>query len=239
MSLIFMQYYYTLYNFIQEKIMEQSKLIQKIRKNNLKKIIKNDFGDKIDVFADKIGKNKFVVYAMLWPIENLNHRKISDATSRAIEQKLGLELFSLDAEQDQYVDDPNYIIIPFMDIKSSNEYGDIFLHSTERIKLPKAMFDNISSIGDLIAYKICDMEMYPLYGIGDIVIVNRLKSEIEDGHQYLIQHKGKFIIRTLTSIEDVVLIESSRVSVQIKKQSSEITIAGIIDTEIRKKLYVS
>lgn len=219
--------------------MEQTKHIQQIRKENLKKIIKQDFGDKIDAFANKVEKNKYVMYAMLWDIDNPNNRKISDATARAIEQKLGIDLFSLDVELDTFIEDPNYIIIPYMDIKTSNEYTDIYLHPTDRIKLPKAIFENISSRSDLIAYKISDMEMFPIYSINDIVIVNRMKQEIEDWHQYLIILNNKFLIRTLSTINDNIKVEAERNSVEVKKNSSNFSVVGIVDLEIRKKIYAS
>lgn len=219
--------------------MEKSILIQKTRKENLKKIIKDKFGDKIDVFAKHIGKNKHVVYAMLWDVDNSNNRKISDATARAIEQKLSIELFSLDQEQCIVEIDPNMVIIPFMDNKLSNDLGDVYIHTYERIKLPKNMFENIANISDLLAFKISNMDMFPSYSIGDIVIINRLKQSIEDNHQYLVKQDGKFLIRTFTTKNNKIYISYFKETLELEANDSGFEIFGIVDLEIRKKLYVS
>ena len=218
--------------------MEAPLLVQKIRKDNLKRIVKERFSDRIDAFSEFIGKNKYVVYAMLWDITNPNHRKVSDASARAIEQKLGIETFSLDLEPDKIVEDPSMLIVPLMDYKLSNDLGDIYLHNYDRVKLPKELFHNISSTSDLIGFKIPDMEMFPFYSIGDIVVINRLKRSIEDNHQYLILSEGKFCIRTLISKDNLPYIKPANSSVDMNHTNSKFKIFGIVDVEIRKKLYM-
>ena len=218
--------------------MEIPVLVQKIRKDNLKKLIKERFNDKIDAFSEFVGKNKYVVYAMLWDVENPNSRKISDATARAIEQKLSIEIFSLDSEPDKILEDPSVLIIPLMDYKLSNDLGDIYVHNYDRVKLPKELFQNINSTSDLIAFKIPDMEMFPFYSIGDIIIVNKLKRSVEDNHQYLIFSDGKFRVRTLISKDNHPYIKPANSPGDISQNDSKFKIFGIVDVEIRKKLYM-
>lgn len=214
---------------------EQDK-IQQIRKDNLRAIIKSRFGGKVDGFANQLGKSKYVIYAMLWDTTNLNHRKITDQFARAIEQKLNLAVFSLDSIDDQNPDDGN-IIIPLIDYQESNSMQDLHIHTLDQIKLPKEMFLNINSVQDLIGFKVPDMDMFPSYSIGDIVIVNRFKRVVEDGHAYLVRIDGKFYIRTLRTVNNVLQVVSLNNELQLEPNSNRIKIYGIVDVEIRKKLY--
>ncbi len=167
---------------------------------------------------------------------NPNHRNITTSTARLFEQKLNLEIYSLDAEEPQQ-DDPGNLIIPFMDYKVSNDFGEIYFHDYERIKLPTYLFSNIASSSDLIAFKIMDMEMFPQYSIGDVVIINRLKRNIDDDHQYLIRVNGKFYIRTLRTLNKKLEVCALNKIQEYDINDKNIKIFGIVDTEIRKKLY--
>lgn len=216
--------------------MHELEKIQSNRKENLKKIIEERFGNKIDAFADFIGRNKYVVYALLWDVNKPNQRNITDSTARLFEQKLNLEVYSLDLKE-AHQTDPDSAVIPLMDNKVSNDLGDIYLHDYEQIKLPKNMFGNIGSFSDLIAYKVNDMDMYPLYSIGDIVIINRFKRTIVDDQQYLVRINGKFYIRTLKTIEKMLHVIWLNQTLLFDLDSEKIKVFGIVDVEIRKKLY--
>ncbi|MBX9866492.1 MAG: S24 family peptidase [Burkholderiales bacterium] len=215
---------------------EQEKL-QQIRKENLKKIIKDRFGNKVEAYADFMGKNKYVIYAMLWEISNPNHRKITDQAARVIEQKLGLELFLLDKGDDIDVVDDDNLIIPLIDYQESNNMHDLHIHEYERIKLPKVLFSNINSIQELIGFKIPNMDMFPHFSLGDIVVINRAKRIVEDDHAYLVRIDGKFYIRILKTVNKTLYIYSLNKEQQFELDSDRVKIYGIVDVEIRKKLY--
>lgn len=211
--------------------------LQEIRKNNLKKIIKDFFENKVELYANKMGKNKYVVYAMLWETTNPNHRKITEQAARAIEQKLGLDLYYMDNENTEQTIDVDNLIIPLIDYQESNNMHDLHVHESERIKLPKGLFLNIASAHELIGFKIPNMDMFPHYSIGDIVIINRAKRSIEDDHAYLIRIDNKFHIRILKTVNEILYICSLNKEQQFDIDSNRIKIYGIVDVEIRKKLY--
>lgn len=74
--------------------------IQLNRMANIKRIISENFNDKIDLFAEFLGKSKYIIYAWLWDLDKPQRRNITTEVARSIELKLSLPTNSLDSSEE-------------------------------------------------------------------------------------------------------------------------------------------
>lgn len=75
--------------------MEANK-IQIIRKQNLNKLLKEKFNSNEEEFGNRIGKDRYFLYPLLWNCETAGSREVTDKTARTIEQSLLLPSNYLD-----------------------------------------------------------------------------------------------------------------------------------------------
>ena len=170
---------------------------QIIRKNNLKKVIEQQFNGKIEDFADSLQKNKYFVYGLLWDVNKRSSRNITEKTARLIEKHLHMPDGFLD--QEEQVDDTRVVFIPYINISNSEAYEYLSYSPEFSLGISRnELISNNLSPSTLLAVKIFDDSMLPNFDIGDIIVIDQSKTDFIANKLYLIYYKKQYIIRKIS-----------------------------------------
>lgn len=170
--------------------------LQKRRKNNLNKIVEHEFNGSVEEFANSLEKNKFFIYGLLWGVEKRASRNITDKTARLIERHLRLPSGYLDEENP--IIDPSVTAIPFVSINISESNNDLSFSEEPGFSISKLeLVNNKIDPNTLVALRMPDESMNQYFGVNDIVIIDRSKTEFISNRIYLIQIGQNFLVRSL------------------------------------------
>lgn len=176
--------------------------IQIIRKENLNKILHDKFNNNISEFAEKIGKNRYFLYGLLWGIEKTASRKVTDKTARIIEKHLLLPLNSLDNKimRSNY----NVFDIKLVDIYQSEQNRMLSFYTDKSIFISELEL-SIRNINyqDIFCVRISDNSMNPIFVVDDVIFFDKTKTEFLNNKIYFISLNGSFLIRKLSKLNTV------------------------------------
>lgn len=202
---------------------DQEKEIQIIRKNNLRKVIIDEFDDNIDKFAATVDKHRNFIYALLWGIDNPNNRKITDKMARFLEKKSGMVDGFLDSDGSASAVNKNVLNIPFLDVELSTKLQEM-KHSPE-LSFPLLFSElngkPINSPTDLFAVKVFDNSLFPHVKFGDTVIVDYSMRRLENNQYYLVKYYEIFYIRKVKFEQGKVFLYSHVMNSDNEMQANE------------------
>ncbi|RTL10388.1 MAG: S24 family peptidase [Neisseriaceae bacterium] len=218
---------------------DQEKIIQTNRKNNLRKVIIDEFDDNIDKFAAAVDKHRNFIYALLWDTDNPNSRKITDKMARFLEKKSGMVDGFLDSDGSASAINKNILNIPFLEVEMSTKLEEM-KYSVE-LSFPLLSSElygkPINSPKDLFAVKVFDNSLFPFIKFGDTVIIDYSMRRVEDNHYYLVKYYGIFYLRKAkVELGEVFLcshvaynsIETPSKEHKILSKDSQLEVLGIV-----------
>lgn len=182
-----------------EQIMQIDQ-IQIVRKENLNKILHDKFNNNVSEFAERIGKNRYFLYGLLWGVEKTSSRKVTDKTARLIEKHLLLPLNSLDNKV--MPSDYNVLDVKLVDIFKSEQNRMLSFHNNRSIFISELEL-SIRNINyqDIFCVRINDNSMNPLFMVDDVIFFDKTKTEFLNNKIYFICLNGSFLIRKLSKLD--------------------------------------
>lgn len=167
--------------------------IQNIRKKNLGLIIDQKFAGSVDLFAKALEKNKFFCYGLLWSLDKPSGRKVTDKTSRIIENKLGLPSGFLDIESISINLCTQYISM--VDLALSEQLNELTI-SNESIAISESelVYHRLQP-NNLLALRINDLSMVKYFMPGDIIIIDSSKKEVLNNKVFFLSYNHQFAFR--------------------------------------------
>lgn len=202
--------------------------VQILRKKNLTKIIDLKFAGSVDLFAKTLNKNKFFIYGLLWSLDKPSGRKITDKTSRLIENELGLPNGFLDNEI--IPDDLCTQYIPIIDISTSEQLNSLSLSSQSIAISESELRFNRLKFENLLAIRIADLSMVKYFMPSDIVFIDVSKINLISNKVYFINYNQSFVFRFIqrnpNDIQSLYLIHYDNLEIKEIVNASQIKIIG-------------
>lgn len=169
--------------------------IRAIRSLNLRKILNDKFNGEIQALSDAIGRKYAQVHPMLFA-----DKSFGDKIARDIEEKLGLEQFFLDIQQE--TDSPLNYPIELIDIEvSAGSNGSLVINESVIKTIPIALdiiSEYISSdIANCQWVKVRGDCMEPELFDNDLILIDKSDTNVKSGEIYVFSYGDEIMVKRI------------------------------------------
>lgn len=205
--------------------------LTEIRKNNLLKIIKEQFNGKVNTFAKRVKRPGVVFYEVF-----NDKRGIGERLMRHVEAELGITPYELDQVDGAFKNLQFNLVNIYPTKLSIKKTSEIFSEETvgqSPIRATK-MQEKGWEKELLCCFTIADNSMHPILSENSIVLINTATQEIINGRIYAIRIGNEVLIKRLHALpnENKVLVRSDNqlfpdLTIDQSKKSVDFKIIGM------------
>lgn len=201
--------------------------IKVTRSQNLKRLLNERFNGEVQALSDAIGRKYAQVHPMLFA-----DKSFGDKIARDIEDKLGLEQFSLDTPDDQ----PLYYPVELVDISVSAGANGALVVNEDVIKIIPIAIDIISEYVDTNIVncqwvKIKGDCMEPELFNNDLILIDKSQTNVKSGEIYVFSYGDEIMVKRI-------FIQGVNLLVQPKNPSTPSFVISPPDKELNNFIVI-